>query len=208
MRNMCLAASLAVLSGLIAGCATDGQTIADDVAGAFGAPVNRPALDRYVQESQAQNAWMQAQTASAEADTALTQQQSQLRALVEARRKWLAQTWVDMGCSDEDAVARASAWSPSLSDEAVVRQLREEGSKSAIPAIKNATASFNYGLADQLMLAFVIVQAEEKRAAELSDTIPDIPAIPESYAGAHGQPSCAVAHRCSSTSASSEPPNQ
>lgn len=193
MRNMsvCLAASLAVLSGLTAGCATDGQTVADDVAGAFGAPVNRPALDRYVQESQAQNAWMQAETASAEADIALTRQQNQLRVTVQDRREWLSEAWMAMGCSQTDAVARASAWSPSLSDEAVIQQVRMEGSKAAIPAIRSATASFNYQLADQLMLAFGLVHTEEQKAAASSAAT-----SPDSSTGANDQPFCAAAHLC------------
>lgn len=89
-----------------------------------------------------------------------------MRALVQKRREWLAEVWVDMGCSHADAVARACAWSPSLSDEAVIQQLRKGGSKAAIPAIKSATASFNDRLADHLMLAFGHVHTEEQRAAE------------------------------------------
>jgi hypothetical protein len=248
MRNMtvCVTACLTVLAGLAATLSplrvnaqdASPSTKFGDIL--FG--VNRPQLNAYVRQQQAQNAWIQAETAAAEADIALTRQQNHLRALVEARRKWLAQTWVDLGCSPADAVDRAYAWSPSLSDQAVVRQLQREGSKSAIPAINDATMSFNYALADQLMLAFVLVHADEQRTAELPTTTVDhagsvapdsmiggashlIVEVPITFhvpppsiasspsvdsrnsTGTHGQPSCAAAHRCSTTSSNSESPH-
>jgi hypothetical protein len=47
---------------------TSGWTkFGDIVSGAFGAPVNRPHLDAQVHQQQAQNAWIQAETAEAEA---------------------------------------------------------------------------------------------------------------------------------------------
>lgn len=73
---------------------------------------------------------------------------------------------MDMRCSQADAVARASAWNPSLSGEAIIQQLRKEGSDAAIPTIKSASASLNYRLTGKLMLAFRLVHTEEQRAAE------------------------------------------
>ena len=99
-----------------------------------------------------------------------------------------------------DAVDRASAWSPSLSDEAVIHQVRKEGSKSAVLAIKSAIASFNYKFSDQLMLAFGLVHTEEQKAAELSEP------LPYNSTGAHEQRFCTAAYHCSPLS-NAGPPN-
>jgi len=102
--------ALAILPLSATAQATSGWTKFGDIV--FG--VNRPQLDAEVRQQEAENAWIQAETAEAETNLALAQQQARVRALVQDRRKWLARVWVDMGCSPAEAVARAYAWSPSL----------------------------------------------------------------------------------------------
>jgi len=153
---------IVILMTTISGCATDGQTVADDLAGAFGSPVNRPALDRYVQQSQAENAWMQAETAAAEADMQQREQTARLQARIAA-------LWHQAGYSSAQAAAYASAYHTSPSDWAVIDQVRQEGTKSVLPAIKNALAAYNYQLADQLLMAVTIVRnAEHTNSAAAS----------------------------------------
>lgn len=103
MRNMtvCVTACLTVLAGLAAMLSplrtnareAGSSTKLGDIL--FG--VNRPLLDAQVQQQQAQNALIQAEIAEAETNIALAQQEARLRALVQARRRWLAEAWVDMG---------------------------------------------------------------------------------------------------------------
>ncbi len=148
-----LAPLFVILTTIVSGCATDSQGMADLLAGAAGAPVDRPVLDMYVQQSRTRNSWMQAETAEADAD--LKRREQTVR--VQAR---IAALWEQAGYSSTQSTAYARAYHASPSDSVVIDQVREEGTKSALPAIKEALADYNYQLADQLLMAVATVRNE------------------------------------------------
>ena len=116
----------------------------------------------------------QAQQQRAEADWARAEtqrlyQEAQLRRSEEAAKQQTVQIriglsvlWQKAGFSEADANAFAAAYEPSESDAAVISGVRSKGSKSAILATKGALDSFNYKLANQLLIAFFIVGNEEQ----------------------------------------------
>jgi hypothetical protein len=102
----------------------------------------------------------------------------ELRVEIARARSWLAEMWVAQGLPANSARAIAEAYVPNGSAEAILMNVRARGWKSAGPGIRNALDNYNYLLANQLLLAGVIVKAEEEEAARLADTNAPKPSKP------------------------------
>ena len=76
--------------------------------------------------------------------------------------------WEAAGLSPALAHAVATAYQPSFGDSNIIAGVRERGSNSAIVPMFEAIKCYDYNLADQLLIAFRFVHADEKdrQAAE------------------------------------------
>ena len=83
----------------------------------------------------------------------------------ESIRAELARTWLKIGYSatESKAMANAYVWTDALP--VMLARARREGAASTIPAIRSALDSYNYALANQLLLCFLRVSADEHAAA-------------------------------------------
>lgn len=80
-------------------------------------------------------------------------------------RSALTGVWAKSGLSQEEASSVASAYRYQQAERAIIERAKREGSKATIIAINSAYESYNYLLADQLMVAyFQAVDAERKAA--------------------------------------------
>ncbi|MEX0976914.1 MAG: hypothetical protein WDZ50_07450 [Woeseia sp.] len=89
-------------------------------------------------------------------------QESQARRHIVWVRSKLAEMWQTAGFTRADATALATAYESTGSESAVISGIRRKGSNNAIADTGEALDSHNYLLANQLLLAYVIVAAEEQ----------------------------------------------
>ena len=84
-------------------------------------------------------------------------------------RSALAVVWVKSGLSQEEASAVASAYQYQPAERAIIERAKREGSKATVIAINSAYESYNYLLADQLMVAYFQAADAERKAGEAED---------------------------------------
>jgi hypothetical protein len=83
-----------------------------------------------------------------------------------AIRSALAGVWVKSGLSQEEASAVASAYQYQPAERAIIERAKREGSKATVIAINSAYESYNYLLADQLMVAYFQAADAERKAGD------------------------------------------
>lgn len=81
-------------------------------------------------------------------------------------RSALAVVWVKSGLSQEEASAVASAYQYQPAERAIIERAKREGSKATVIAINSAYESYNYLLADQLMVAYFQAADAERKAGD------------------------------------------
>lgn len=84
----------------------------------------------------------------------------------ERTRSQLAELWQAAGFAPSDAKALAAAYEPDASEVAVIAGVRRKGVASTVPDINDALDSHSYLLANQLLIALVVVSGNEPPTTE------------------------------------------
>jgi hypothetical protein len=130
----------------------------DGVAAAFGAgPDLKDACIKGVQDG--------LEMRSRQAEIERLEAEKELRAATARTKSMLTDLWIETGLPAESARAIAETYVPSDATEAIIVNVRARGWESVRPGIENALDNYNYLLANQLLLAGMVVKAEEDAAA-------------------------------------------
>ena len=155
----------------VVGCATgSGQAVMDAFSG-----FDRAAADRYVQQSQQQNALYAAQMRELAARREEREARQKLESQTEQAHQILETGWVTLGLEPPLAHAVATAYQPSAADSNILTGVRARGANSAASPMFEAIKHYDYNLADQLLLAYVIVEQEEKDRQAAEAPLPKAP---------------------------------
>lgn len=100
-----------------------------------------------------------------QAELARLEAERDLQTEINRTKAWLSEMWTANGFPADTARAIADTYVPSDAAGLIVSQVRARGWQSVGPGIRNALDNFNYPLANQLLMAGLIVKAEEDEAA-------------------------------------------
>ena len=131
------------------------------VAGNLDAPagVDRAAAHREGQQrADLELARANPEPARATAELARTEEEN--RRTDEGFRTALASHWERLGLSPDEARSVAAAWQWTGQEEAIMDSIRRNGLEATTRDIGTAYRDHNYLLADQLLLAYLIVRSE------------------------------------------------
>lgn len=109
----------------------------------------------------------QAETEALIAETRKLQLEAEGKARNQRIQSQLVLHWQQVGLAPDQAEAIASTYEFSSVQTAIIADIRVRGADSAINPIRKALDEYNYVLANQLLIAFVII-AKEERTAEAS----------------------------------------
>jgi hypothetical protein len=130
------------------------------VVGNLDAPagVDRAAAHREGQRADLELARANPEPARATTELARTEEEN--RRTDEGFRTALASHWERLGLSPDEARSVAAAWQWTGQEEAIMDSIRRNGLEATTRDIGTAYRAHNYLLADQLLLAYLIVRSE------------------------------------------------
>jgi len=157
-------ACLLLLTGAVCtpASAQNGQVVGNLVDALAG--VDRDAAYREGQQQRAdpELARANAELARATADLARTEEEN--RRTDERFRTTLASHWERVGLSPDEARSVAAAWQWTGQEDAIMDSVRRDGLEATARDIGVAYRAYNYLLANQLLLAYLIVYGEVNAA--------------------------------------------
>lgn len=113
----------------------------------------------------------QAETEALIAETRTLRLEAEGKAVNQRIQSQLILRWQQVGLAPDQATAIASTYEFNSVQAAIIADLRVRGADSAINPIRKALDDYNYLLANQLLIAFVIITREEQTAEANSRSV-------------------------------------
>jgi hypothetical protein len=153
-----------LLTGAVctAASAQNGQAVGNLVDAVAG--VDRDAAYREGQQQRADLELARANAELARATAELARTQEENRRTDERFRTALASQWERTGLSPDEARSVAAAWQWTGQEPAIMDRIRRNGLEATAHDIGTAYRAYNYLLANQLLLAYLIVRGEASAA--------------------------------------------
>ena len=157
-------ASMLLLTGAVCtpASAQNGQVVGNLVDAAAGVDRDAEYGEGQQQSADPELARANAELARATAELARTEEEN--RRTDEGFRTTLASHWERAGLSPDEARSVAAAWVWTGQEDAIIASVRRHGLEATARDIGTAYRAHSYMLADQLLLAYLIVRSEVSAA--------------------------------------------